>query len=92
MKLELVAGDPCKVEQIVDEARQVLNLALNRLPRSGSRRRGPVQQLHREPYRRQRIAKLVRERGEELGLLLIRLAQRAFAIGERTFGGGPGIQ
>ena len=83
-QLDPAARDAADVEQIVDQARHVADLALEHLGRRAERsvavaaaadRR--TQHLHRVADRRQRIAELVRQRGQELVLAAVGLGEVA---------------
>ncbi len=90
-QLEAVARDPCEVEQVVHEVRQVLHLSLDRVSCPLGDAGRPVEQLDGEPDRRERVAELVRERGDEVALLLVGLEQRLLTLPERALRRGPFI-
>ena len=76
-QLDLVGGDARHVEQIVDEAHQLSDLAFDDVTcvcRRGQRR-AALERLEREADRGERIAELVGERRQELVLALIRFEQ-----------------
>ena len=81
-QLDFVGGDPGHVEEVIDEAHELPDLTVDHLTgMCGSGRRGlGLQRLEREPYRRQRVPELVRERREELVLALIGFGQLGRAI------------
>ena len=74
------ARDARHVEQVVDQPRQVLDLARGDVARRGLARLVGAGELRRTAPRcdrGERVAQLVRERGEELVLAPVGLAQRA---------------
>ena len=76
---ELVAADAAHVEQVVDEPHHQQHLAVDQVARPGQvgvRGVGHAHDLHGVTDRRQRIAQLVGERGEEFVLAPVALAQR----------------
>ena len=80
------AGDPRHVEQVVDQADQVLDLPLDDVAGAAPVRLAQLlqpQQLHGRADRRQRVAQLVGEHGQELVLAQRRLLQRVGGALER---------
>jgi hypothetical protein len=75
-QLNLVAGHPGRVEQVVDEPDQLLELAARDVDGLRVGLRAVLDQIEGEADGRQGIAQLVRERGEKLALVLIDLAER----------------
>src|SRR6185369_9992749 len=76
--LEAIVVDAADVEQVVDEAREVGGLSdddVVRPPHLRIDRRRELEALHRVEDGREWIAELVRERGEELLLAAVALAQ-----------------
>ena len=73
MQLNLVGGNTGHVQQVVDEPHELRDLAVDHLTSPCRRRRRAVnlQGLQREPYRRERVPELVRQRREEFVLALI---------------------
>ncbi len=75
---DLAAADPCEIEQIVDEARQVRELPMQHRPQRVEQRRlfaRVIEQLQPASKRGERVSQLVPEHGEELALILIRSPQ-----------------
>ena len=67
------------VEQVVDQARHLVDLAVDDLAaplQLGFRRSLPLEDRHRVADRRERVAQLVGERGQELVLAPVGVAQR----------------
>ena len=88
VQLDLAGGDARDVEQVVDQAREVPHLALDDVPlgRAGGAF-APRHQLERGDDRRQRVAQLVAEHGEELVLDpagRLRLRQCRARLGEQA--------
>ena len=77
---ELAGGDARDVEQVVDQAHHLrapgAPSSRARLPRPARRSPASLQDLERVAHRRERVAQLVRERGEELVLAPVGGAQR----------------
>ncbi len=81
LQVDAARGDPRDVEQVVDHPHHVLDLPLHHAVDAVKRRPGiPGQphQLEAGAQRRERVAQLVRERGEEFVLTPVGVAQ-AFA-------------
>ena len=69
VQLDLAGGDARDIEQVVDESRQVPDLALDDVPlRRGDSALPARHQLERGDDRRQRVAQLVAEHGQEFVL------------------------
>ena len=69
LELDLPVRDPRHVEKVVDQAAQLLDLAIEHVPRPFDLRRIPgAQHVNGIGDRRQRIAELVREHRQELVL------------------------
>ena len=87
-QLDLARGDARDVEQIVDHAREVRDLALDDAPLARiGRLVAPRHDLERGDDRRERVAQLVAEHGEELVLGAVRdlgLAQRVPRLAEQA--------
>jgi len=77
LQLDLVARDAGDVEQVVDHARELADLAVDDVPRPlrGVGPRGVLDHVQAAADRRQRVAQLVRQHGDELALAPIGLAQ-----------------
>jgi hypothetical protein len=78
VQLDLPLRDACGVEQVVHEPGEVRELAADDLPRPLgvlAARSGAVEDVQGVLDRRERVAELVRENSEELGLALVRLAR-----------------
>ena len=79
LELDLPPRDARHIEQVVHEPREVLGLAADhvlRSPRLLTVARGAVEQVDAVADRRERVAQLVREHAEELGLEPVRLSDR----------------
>ena len=77
-QLDLPGGDAVDVQEIVDEAGQVLRLPVDdlaRLQRVGALRRHPVENGQAVADGSERVAQLVREHADELALAPIRFRQ-----------------
>ena len=77
-ELDLAAGDPAHVEQIVDQAAHVTDLALEHLGRRLHRLAvagAEPQHLHGVAHRSERISQLVRQHRQELVLAAIGVGQ-----------------
>ena len=88
---DLVGRDPRHVEQVLNQADHLRDLTVDDVARVGGdvRRRVRLETLQREADRCQRIAQLVRERGQEFVLALVGIHQRV--LGSLQFvdvGGG----
>ena len=80
-QIDVAARDARDVQQVVDQPREVLHLPLDHVARPGELRigqRAPAHDLDRVADRRERIAQLVREHGEELVLVPVGFLQRRF--------------
>ncbi len=81
-QFEPVVRDAVQVEQVVDQSHQLRQLALHRVARTlhqGAIVAGAFHHRERVAQRRQRVAQLVRQRGQELVLAPIRLGE---AVGQ----------
>ncbi len=81
LESELSLGDPRHVEQVLDEARELLGLAPDHLPAPLQLRvlqRPQPHELHSVHDRRERIAQFVGEHGQELVLAPVHLDQGVF--------------
>jgi hypothetical protein len=88
-QFELAAADAGDVEQVVDQVHHVADLALHHLAHLGHRGRVVAGQAHHAQAaadRRQRIAQLVRQRGQELGLAAVGLGQVGGQLLQRGVG------
>ena len=77
-----VAGDPGHIQQIVGQANELTDLPLHDRQGALAQRgiaAGAAHQFERIPNRRERIAQLVRQRGQEFILSPIRFAQHVFS-------------
>jgi hypothetical protein len=77
-ELEAIAADAADIEQIVEQPRHLPDLALDHVAQRVELRIGrPFRAQHVQGVedRRERVAQLVRQRGEELVLAAIRVAQ-----------------
>ena len=82
---QLVAGDTRDVEQIVDEAREMVDLPLDDVAQLGQLRIRLLplaQERDRDPHRAERVPQLVRERGQEFVLAPIGVLERGGGDGD----------
>ena len=85
LQRDLAARDARDVEQVVDQPRQLVDLALDDVARARALLVGQLlepHQLHRVADRRQRVAQLVRQHGQELVLAAVGLAELLLALAQ----------